>query len=145
MTILDIAILIFIFMEAMNVLILYFKPNFKYGNSMKAFKAWEKLNKEETSALFTKYMVNWVANTKLIFIALLAVILFTADDTTKFVSIVAVAICTAMYYIKLHPIIRKLDKMGDIEPKGYSKTLLIMISAIICMFFVAILIFLLTV
>ncbi len=145
MTILDVAILIFIFFEAMNVLILYFKPNFKYGNSMRAFKSWEDLKKSEDTRLFSKYMVNWVANTKLIFIALLCVILFTANDTTKLISLIAVALCTCMYYVKLHPIIKKLDKKNNITPKGYSKTLFLMISGIICMFFVAILIFLLTV
>ncbi len=34
MTILDIAILIFVVMELSNVLVMYFKPDFKYANSM---------------------------------------------------------------------------------------------------------------
>ena len=36
--VLTIAIIVFIFMELSNVIIMYFKPDFKYGNSMTVFR-----------------------------------------------------------------------------------------------------------
>ncbi len=145
MNILDIAIIIFIFLESSNILLLYFKPTFKYGNSMAPFKAYAKLQKSEKDKLFVKYLTNWVANTKLIFIALLIVILFTASDFTKFISLIVLIITVSAYYIRLHPIIKKLDDMDEIEPKGYSKTLMLMISGFISLFVVALLVHLLMV
>lgn len=45
--ILNVAIIIFVCMELSNVLIMYFKPNFKYGNSMAVFVRWAESQKEE--------------------------------------------------------------------------------------------------
>ncbi len=139
---LDIAILIFIFLETMNVIILYHKPWFKYGNSMFSFKTWERLKTDEESILFLRYLVNWVANSKVIFIMLLSVMLFTAEDITKLWSVIILAVTTCVYFLKLHPIVKKLDAMNVVQPKGYSKTLFRMISGIIAMFVVAVIVFL---
>lgn len=62
--ILKAAILIFVVMELSNILILYFKPNFKYGNSMNTFKQWYTAQNQESDRLFVQYLVNWVANCK---------------------------------------------------------------------------------
>ena len=50
--ILDIAIYLFVAMEMANVLIMYFKPDFKYGNSMAVFKDWEQAKQTEHGFLF---------------------------------------------------------------------------------------------
>ncbi len=143
MHILDIVLLIFIVLESMNVLIIYCKPEFPYGNGLAVFKQWEDLKSEENTKLFAKYMANWVAGSKLIFIVLLIVILITGSDTTKLWALIVMIPAIGTYYVKLHPIIKKIDHMGEIIPKGYSKTLLGMISGFLCMFIVAILIYLL--
>lgn len=83
MTILDIAILIFVVMELSNVLVMYFKPDFKYANSMAVFKQWAESQQDEKQRLFVKYLVNWVANCKLIFIALLLVVVVFCQRTSK--------------------------------------------------------------
>ena len=129
MSILSTAIIVFVILELSNVIIMYFNPEFKYGNSIAVFKGWEKSKEDEDLHEFVKYLVNWVAGTKLIFIVLLLVIVFTGNELTKFLSAVALVLSIGSYYFRLAPIIKKLDKKGEITPKGYSKTLGQMISS----------------
>jgi len=137
MNILDLAIIVFIVMEMANVCILFFAPNFRRGNGVAVFNQWEKSKGEEASHLFARYMAYWVAGTKLIFIVLLLVILLTAHEETKIWAVAVMIISIASYYWRLHPIINKLDRMGEITPKGYAKTLSYMIAAFILMFTLA--------
>ncbi len=139
--ILNIVITIFIILETSNVIILYFFPSFKYGNGVSAFNEFELSKKDEARHLFAKYMTNWVAGTKLIFILLLVVILLTASDLTKIYSIIVMIISISTYYLKLAPIITKLDKLNKITPKGYSRTLTLMISGFITFFVLSLVIY----
>ncbi len=136
------AIVIFILLELSNILIMYFKPEFQYGNSMTSFKQWAELKSKDSTHFFEKYMVNWVANSKAVFVALLLVILIFADDRVKLVSCIIMIPTIALYYFSLRPLITKLDEMGEITPKGYSKTLTKMITFFIAMFSVAIIVYL---
>ncbi len=137
MGVLDFTIIVFALLETVNVLVIYFWPEFQYGNGVAVFKQWTKSKTDNKEHLFARYMANWVAGSKLVFIALLLVIYFTAGDTTKFYTIVAMIPAVATYYLFLHPIIKKLDDMDEVAPKGYSKILLSMISAIISLFALA--------
>lgn len=141
MIILTIAISIFIFLETLNVLILYLKPDSKMGNGVAIFDAWEDTKVDANLHDFAKYMKNWVAGTKLIFIVLLLVILFTGTETTKLYAVVAMILSIATYFWKLHPLIKKLDAKGKITPKGYSKQLGTMISSFMMMFIIALILY----
>ncbi len=134
MLILNIAIIIFIIMESLNVLILYFAPDSPLGNGVAVFNGWHKSKDDEAMHLFAKYMTNWVAGAKLIFIVLLIVILATGSELTKLFAVFAMILSIATYFFRLHPIIKKLDSMGEITPKGYSKALFFMIAGFIVMF-----------
>ncbi len=134
MNILDIAMLVFIFLETLNVIVLYFTPNSKRGNGVAMFDEWEKSKEDENSHLFARYMTYWVAGTKLIFILLVLVIVISGNEILKVHTVVALILSIATYFWKLHPIIKKLDKRGQITPKGYSKMLGITISSFIIMF-----------
>lgn len=134
MEILSIAISVFILLELSNVIILYFKPDSKLGNGVAVFNAWEKSKSDPEMHSFIEYLVYWVAGTKLIFIVLLIVILLTGNDTTKLLSVVALILSIASFYWKLYPIIKQLDDKNEITPKGYSKTLGIMIGTFIAVF-----------
>ncbi len=134
MNILDVAILLFVILESLNILILYFFPDSKRGNGISVFSHWEKSKEKEEVHLFAKYMANWVAGSKLIFIGLLVVILLTGSDTTKFYAIISMIISIGTYFWKLHPIISRLDDLGGISPKGYSITLGKMISTFLLVF-----------
>ena len=134
MDILSISIIIFCVMELGNVLILYFMPDSKLGNGVAAFDAWRDVKENKDLDLFAHYMAYWVAGVKLIFIFLLLVVLITGTETTKIWAVVAMILSIATYFWKLHPIIKKLDNMNKITPKGYSKTLGMMISGFLIMF-----------
>jgi len=137
MDILSISIIVFIFMETANVLILYFTPDSRLGNGVAVFNAWEQVKKDESLRLFAHYMVYWVAGTKLIFIVLLLVVLITGTEMTRLYSVTVMIFSIATYFWKLHPIIKRLDKMGEITPKGYSRTLGRMITGFLVMFSLA--------
>jgi len=137
---LKIAIGIFMVMEIGNIVILYFMPDSKLANAMGYFKAWEKSKRDSDVHDMAKYLVNWVAGTKLIFIMLLGILLFTADQKALVITAAAMIVSISSFYWRLYPAIRKMDQRGEIDPKNYSTTLGWMIAGMILLFGLAILI-----
>ena len=131
----------FLILEATNVVALYFFPGSKYANSVGVFKAWEKSKGDPEIHDFVKYLVNWVAGTKLIFILLLIVILYTAGEQTLIFSSVALIIAIASFFWRLFPLIRRMDRDDQIDPKNYSAVLGWMILAFVLVFLTATIIF----
>jgi len=140
MNIIAVVIVGFIILEATNVIALYFFPGSKYANSVGVFKAWEKSKQDPEIHNFVKYLVYWVAGTKLIFILLLLVILYTAEDQTLILTGVALVISISSFFWRLFPLIRKMDRDEQIDPKNYSAVLGWMILAFVLVFVVAIII-----
>jgi hypothetical protein len=138
MNLLTIVTIAFLILEATNVLALYFFPDSKLANSVGVFKAWEKSKGDPEIHNFVKYLVNWVAGTKLIFILLLIVILYIADEQTLILTSAALVISIASFFWRLFPLIRKMDHDGQIDPKNYSAVLGWMIFAFILVFLTAI-------
>ena len=139
MNILTIVTIGFLIMESANVITLYFFPGSKYANGVGVFKAWEKSKSDPEIHNFIKYLVNWVAGTKLIFILLLIVILYTTDDQNLVLVGIAMVISIASFFWRLFPLIRKMDKDNQIDPQNYSAVLGWMILAFIIIFLIAIL------
>jgi hypothetical protein len=127
-------------LEATNVIALYFFPGSKYANSVGVFKAWEESKKDPEIHDFVQYLVNWVAGTKLIFLLLLAAILFTADVEGLFYTGVALVISISSFFWRLFPLIRKMDRQDQIEPSNYSAILGLMISVFVLAFLIALLV-----
>lgn len=144
MNILQIAIIIFLLLETMNVSMLYFNPGSTMGNGIGVFNAWEKSKQDEEVHNLIKYLVYWVAGTKLIFIVLLIVIIVTGSYFTQLLSVIALILSIFSFYWRLYPLMKKMDKKNQITPKGYSKTLGIMIASFIAVFIIALLIALFT-
>jgi len=130
----------FILLETTNVMALYFFPDSKLANSAGVFKAYEKSKSDPEMHHFVRYLVNWIAGAKLIFIFLLIVILFTANEQTLILTGIALALATASFYWRLFPLIRKMDRNAEIDPERYSAVLGWMIFAFIFVFLVAVLI-----
>ena len=128
-------------MELGNVLILYFMPDSRLGNGVAVFDSWNYVKEDKALNLFSHYMAYLVAGVKLIFIFLLIVVLLTGTEVTRVWSVVAMILSIATYFWKLHPIIKKLDQMGKITPKGYSKTLGLMITVFLIMFSLSLIIY----
>ena len=140
MILLSTVIVLFAFLEILNVIMLYFIPGTKLGNGIGVFNAYEKSKNDPEVFALVSYLINWVAGTKLIFIALLIVILITSDDSTKIYSVLALILSILSFFWRLYPLICNMDKNDQLSPKGYSRTLGIMIFSFITVFFIAVLI-----
>lgn len=138
MSLAKIVILVFIVLEFSNVLALYFAPGSKYANAVGVFTAWEKSKQHPEIHDFIRYLVYWVAGAKLIFLMLLAVVVMFADLDSQRMSLLALAIATASFYWRLFPLIRNMDKAGQINPKNYSILLGLTILVFIAVFVTAI-------
>ena len=95
------------------------------------FKAWNRSKEDPEMHDFVKYLVNWVAGTKLIFLLLLVVILVFGDEKTQVYSMLALILSILTFYWKLYPLIKKMDKKDQIDPKNYSRTLALMILSFV--------------
>ena len=137
MTALTIVILGFVLLEGSNVIALYFFPESKYANAVGSFRAYERSKQDPVVHDFVRYLVNWVAGTKLIFLLLLLVIVFTADTDTLVLTGIAMAIAISSFVWRLVPLVRRMDAEGQIDPSGYSKLLGVMIAAMVLIFVVA--------
>lgn len=126
--ILSAAIVVFAVIETLNIGILYFRPGTRMGNGMGVFNAYRKSEADPETRELVRYLVNWVAGTKLIFVGLLAVIVLTGSQTTKALAIVALILSILSFFWRLYPAIVRLDRDGQITPSGYSRTLGIMIA-----------------
>jgi hypothetical protein len=140
MTFIKVVILVFIFLELSNVLAMYFAPGSKYANAVGIFTAWEKSKQYPEIHDFVKYLVYWVAGTKLIFLLLLATIIIYADMNTQRMSLIALIVATLSFYWRLFPLIKRMDRNGHIEPRNYSIVLGIMIFVFITVFAIAVII-----
>ena len=81
-----------------------------------------------------RYLVNLVAGTKLIFILLLIVLLVTAGSSQLIWIGAALVLAISSFFWRLYPLVRRMDREGEIDPRGYSRTLGWMIAAMMLIF-----------
>ena len=136
MSLIVVVIAVFMLLEITNILGLYFNKDSTKANGMGVFKAWEKSKSDPEINDFAKYLINWVAGTKLIFISLLAVILLFGDPILYPWVLLALIISIASFYVGLYPLARKMDREDMLNTKGYSKTLAAMIAIFIIVFLI---------
>jgi hypothetical protein len=132
-----IVLLAFILLEFSNVLAMYFAPGSKYANAVGIFTAWEKSKQDPEIHNFVRYLIYWVAGAKLIFLFLLGVITLIGNSDIQRMSLVALCIATISFYWRLFPLIRKMDRNGQINPKNYSVFIGVMIAVFIVFFTLA--------
>lgn len=142
MDILTVVLAAFGVLELANVLLLYLAPGARRGNSMGFFNAYRKSESDPEVHALVNYLVNWVAGTKLIFIVLLIGILIAGDATIKVFTAIALVFSILTFYSRLYPSLKRMDEQGQITPRGYSRTLAIMIAAFVVTFTVAVIIYL---
>ncbi len=143
MTLLDIALIVFVVLETLNVGLLYRMPGSTMGNAVGVFKAFGKTRGDPGVAAFVDYLISWVAGTKLIFIVLIIGVLIAGSPEIKVYSGIALVFSIMTFYSRLYPALKRMDKEGQLDPRGYSRTLAIMIGGFILVFAVAVLAFLL--
>lgn len=137
MLILRIVLSAFLVLETLNVLILYFQPQSLRGNGIGIFKAFEKSRDIPAVRHLVKYLINWIAGTKLIFIALIIVILIKGDQMLLALSVGFLSLSILTFFWRLYPSLKKMDEDNELVLKGYSKTLGIMISSFLIFFSLA--------
>ena len=137
MTLTKIVLLVFMAFEAANVIALYLAPGAKVANAVGVFTAWEKTKQDPDVHAFVRYLIYWVAGAKLIFLALLSVILLFGDLTTQRMSVLALALATLSFYWRMFPLIRNMDRKGQLEPENYSQILGVMILVFVAAFLTA--------
>ncbi len=131
-----IVLLAFIALEFSNVVALYFFPGSKRANAVGVFSAWEKSKQLPEVHDLMRYLVFWVAGTKLIFLLLLGLIVVFADLNMQRLSLIALALATLTFFWRMFPLARKMDREGNIQPKNYSLILGGMIIALIVVFII---------
>ena len=142
MTLLDIALIAFVVLETLNVFLLYKMPTSHRGNAIGMFKAYVKTREDSAVAAFVDYLIHWVAGTKLIFIVLIIGVLIAGTPEMKVYSGIALIFSIMTFYSQLYPALKRMDKDGQLDPRGYSRTLAIMIGGFILTFAVAVIAFL---
>ena len=124
---LQITLLVFAFIESLNMLELYFLQNNCKFNGACIFSGWEKSKADPEVHMLMRYLVNWLAGVKMIVIALVLVLVFTAPESTLLVAAVALIITIASFYWRLYPMLRTADKAGQLSSRGHSKRLSMML------------------
>ncbi|MDX1734046.1 MAG: hypothetical protein R3228_06760 [Halioglobus sp.] len=137
MTTIEIVITCFVVLELSNVLTMYFFPGSGKANSVGVFSAWEASRQYPEIHDFVRYLVFWVAGSKLIFLLLLVVIIVYGTPDMQRISLIALAVSTMSFYWRLFPLIRKMDRDGQIQPRRYSIFLGSLIALFILVFLAA--------
>ena len=130
-------IIAFLLLELSNVIALYFFPGSKMANAVGVFTAWDKSKLHPEIHDFIKYLVYWVAGAKLVFLLLLAVIIFFGSEEIQRYSLISLGAATLSFYWRLFPLIRRMDRSGQIQPRNYSLILGGMIFVLVSSFALA--------
>ena len=127
---LQVTLLVFAFIESLNMLELYFLQNNCKFNGACVFSGWEKSKADPEVHMLMRYLVNWLAGVKMIVIALVLVLAFTAPENTLILAAVALVITIASFYWRLYPMLRSADKAGQLSSHGHSKRLSMMLMGL---------------
>ncbi len=136
--VLRIVVSAFLLLETANVAALYLAPGSTRFNAVGVFRGWTDSASDPDLHSFVRYLVYWVAGTKLIFIALWLVILTVAEPRTQLLASAVMIPAVATFYWRLFPLVRRLDARGKVHPKGYSAVLATMIAGVISAFVLAV-------
>ena len=128
------AIVVFGLLEVMNVAALYFAPGSRKANGVGVFAAWERSKADPEVHQFVRYLVYWVAGTKLIFLALLVVVITVGSDQVKTAAAAALALSIAVFFWRMFPLVRRMDAAGQVLPHGYPRILGAMIAVMVAVF-----------
>ena len=137
-TALIVLVSLFLVLEAANIAALYQAPGSRRFNAVGVFTAWEQSTADRDLHDFVRYLVFWVAGTKVIFIGLWLVILVVGDPTTRLWATIVMIPAIATFYWRLFPLIRRLDAAGLVRPAGYSRVLGWMIAGMLAAFVLAV-------
>jgi hypothetical protein len=102
----------------MNVAVLYAAPGSREANGVGVFAAWEKSKEDPDVHLIVRYLVYWVAGVKVIFLALLAVIVVTGSERTTTAAGGALAVSVAVFFCQKVPPEPRSARRDDVLSLG---------------------------
>ena len=137
MTFLTIVVIGFLLLEISNVFILFFMPDSRFVHGMGMFPAWEKSKAHPDIHNLMKYLVIWVAGSKLVLIGLLILVLVWGDARLLTFAGFALALSMLPFYVGLFPAMRTIDNADGVEPKGFSARLAFSITSLILALLIA--------
>lgn len=124
----QVCLIIFVIIETLNVLELYFMQDKCVFNGVSIFSGWEKSKRDPEVHNLVRYLINWLAGVKLIVIGLIVVFLFTVPEQKLVFFAMAMVITIASFFWRLYPMMRSADLAGLLKPSGRARTLGIMIA-----------------
>lgn len=135
-----IVLVLFVLIETLNVLTLFFNPESQIGNGIGIFNAFKESKEDKKVYALMKYLIDWIACTKLIFIGLIIAIVLKGSHVTQQLALVMMILSILAFFWRLYPRIKDMDQRGWVSPKGYSKTLFSMIAVFVLIFFVTLIV-----
>ena len=123
-------LIIFVIVELMNVLELYYFRERCMFNNVALFECWERAKEDPQMYALISYLMNWVAGVKLISIGLLLVIVFTTPQFSILIAAISMVLTISTFYWRMYPTLRKQDFRGNLDPKGRSLQLGVMVGVL---------------
>jgi hypothetical protein len=124
----QVCLIIFVIIETLNVLELYFMKEKCVFNGVSIFSGWERSKSDPEIHNLINYLINWLAGVKLIVIGLVVVFLFTIPEQKLVIFAMAMVITIASFFWRLYPMIRRADLSGQLTPRGRSRMLGTMVA-----------------
>lgn len=138
MNAIQVTLLVFVLIESLSMLELYFLKDNPMFNGVGIFSGWEISKRNPEVHALVCYLVNWLAGVKMIVISLVLVLAFMVPENTMLLGTIALAVTVSSFYWRLHPMLRAADKAGQVTPQGHSKRLSIMVAGLELSLFFAI-------
>lgn len=122
---------VFVIIETLNMLELYFLKDDSVFNGVSIFSAWEKSRQYPEIHEFMVYLVNWLAGVKFLAVGLVLVIALTATQQVLVITSIVMIVGILTFYWRMYPTIRRFDIQGKLIPKGRSIILGLMVGGLV--------------
>lgn len=140
MNALQICLLVFVIIETLNMLELYFMQDKCVFNGICLFSGWDKSKEDPEVHRLVRYLLNWLAGMKMLVVGLVLVLIFTAPKQTLLLSAISMVITIGSFYWRMYPMISKADDEGQLKRKGRSRMLGKMVAGLQFSFIITIII-----
>jgi len=130
MNAIQVTLLVFVIIESLNMLELYFFQDNCMFNGASIFSGWEKSKTDPEIHALVRYLVNWLAGIKMIVIGLVLVLIFMVPESTTLLGAIALVATVSSFYWRLSPMLRAADNAGQVTPRGHSKRLNLMVAGL---------------
>ena len=130
MNAIQVTLLVFVIIESLNMLELYFLKDNPMFNGVGIFSGWEKSKADPEVHALVRYLVNWLAGVKMITISLILVLIFMVPESAALLGAVALVITVSSFYWRLCPMLRAADLVGQVSPRGHAKRLSMMVAGL---------------